>query len=337
MGECNPRSRSTGRLHVGLVQHRSQRTIGDVAEVRGFGLFSGVDVTLRFCPAGPDEGIAFQRTDQPGTDAIPALIDQVLARPRCTVLSNGASSVAVVEHVLAALAGLGIDNCLIRIDGPEPPACDGSSAEFVGALQASGIVEQDAARDCYVVDTPHVVTEFDDVGIGVQPARQSEYEIGFVLDYGPGPIARQVRKCVITPDSFSQELAACRTFILESEVHALQSQGIGLRATPQNVLVFSDDGPIDNALRAPDECVKHKILDCVGDFSLLGCDIVGRFTAMRSGHRLNHQIVRELRSRYVAELADRPASPSRHAAHCGPHPPRSHATQETCASNRAVG
>lgn len=285
---------------MSLHQLRQQRTLKRAVTVSGFGLFGGLDVTVEFCPAPTDHGIVFERIDLSPTVEIPATVEHVVPKPRCTILTKDGATVEVVEHLMAALAGLKIDNCLVKMNAPEPPVGDGSSQHFVEALKSAGICEQDAKRDCLRVEQLEVATECDFVGVAVQSPRDNEYEIGFVLEYDSPQIPLQCHKVAVQPESFCEELAPCRTFVLEEEVNAIQSQGIGLRATPQNILVFGEDGPIENELRFPNECVKHKILDCVGDFALLGCDIQGRFTATRSGHRLNHAIIRTLRSTYLS-------------------------------------
>ena len=279
------------------LPQRRQQTISRSVQVSGFGLFGGVDVTVEFCPAEPNHGIVFERIDLVDAPQIPALIEYVVPKPRCTVISHGDATISVIEHVMAALAGLQIDNCLIRINAPEPPGCDGSSMAFVEALLQADIVVQDEDRDVVIVDQALLVTEGEQIGIGVQPPRGSEFEVGFLLDYGPGPISCQSLSLEMTPDRFIEEIAPCRTFVLETEVKALQANGIGRRATSENILVFGDNGPIENKLRFPDECVRHKILDCIGDFALLGCDLRGRFIATQSGHRLNHAVIREVKRR----------------------------------------
>ncbi len=265
-------------------------------------------MTLEFIPAAPDHGIVFERMDLSTPVRIPALIDNVIQRPRCTVLSANGSSIAVVEHVMAALAGLHIDNCLVRMNAPEPPIGDGSSRIFVEALLSAGVCGQDRLRDCLLVSETLLCSENDCVGVAVQPAINNEYEIGFLLNYPAPIIGKQSYRTKITAQTFVDQLADCRTFILEEEIQQIQASGIGLRATPQNVLVFSKNGPVENTLRAVDECVKHKILDCVGDFALLGCDLQGRFTANQSGHRHNHDIIRKLRTRYLSHQSTPPAA-----------------------------
>ncbi|WP_437204067.1 UDP-3-O-acyl-N-acetylglucosamine deacetylase [Planctomicrobium sp. SH664] len=275
---------------------RHQQTIQRPVSVSGFGLFGGQDVDLVFCPAAVDTGIVFERVDLKPSVRIPAWIEYVVPQSRCTMISHQGATVSVIEHVMAALAGLQIDNCLVRLNAPEPPGCDGSSWAFVEALQSAGIVQQAAWRPVIEIEETLCFTENAQVGIAAQPSRSGELEIGFLLDYGPGPIGRQSLKLSITPETFVAELARCRTFALEREVQQLQSQGIALRSTTSNALVFGDQGLIANSLRFADECVRHKMLDCVGDFALLGCDIRGRFAAERSGHRHSHEIIRLIRS-----------------------------------------
>lgn len=293
------------QLDTAFITERQQTLAASVA-VTGFGLFTGVDVRLEFCPAPPDHGIVFERTDLADPVRIPALIDFVAPQPRCTVITRLGVSVMTIEHVMAALAGLGVDNCLVRLNAAEPPAGDGSSLHFVEALLQAGIIAQDRACEIATVEETLIHTERPEVGIAVQPAEAREYRIGFVLDYGPGPIGRQSCHLEITPETFLRELAGCRTFVLEQEVHQLRSQGLALRATTENALVFNDQGPIDGQPRFPNECVRHKVLDCVGDFALLGRRLSGQFTAMCSGHRLNHEIIRLIRQSHASQNSHRP-------------------------------
>ncbi|MCA9029927.1 MAG: UDP-3-O-[3-hydroxymyristoyl] N-acetylglucosamine deacetylase [Planctomycetaceae bacterium] len=274
---------------------RRQRTLSRSVALDGHGLFCGQDVRLELCPAPEDHGIVFERIDLPTPIRIPALIDFVVPQPRCTVIQQGGAHVAVIEHVMAALAGMQVDNCLVRLNAPEPPGCDGSAIAFVELIDEAGVVEQTAEREVFSVPEAVTVVESHDVGVAAMPPRTDEYEIGFLLDYGNGPIHPQGHCCQLSPEEFRSHIAAARTFVLRKEVEALRAQGIGLRATPQDLLVFDTHGPIDNSLRFRDECARHKLLDCVGDFALFGCDLRGRFVAQQSGHRLNHALVRELR------------------------------------------
>ena len=273
---------------------RNQRTIGQAISVLGFGFWSGRDVQLEFRPAEPDAGIVFVRRDLPQQPRIPALVAHRIETPRRTTLSLGGASVEMVEHVMAALAGLQIDNCEVWLDEPEMPGCDGSSMPFVDALDAAGVVEQSASRSRLVVRNVTRLGD-DDSWVEARPSGNGGMSIKFRLDYGSGnAIGRQTLQLPVTPESFRRELAPSRTFVLREEAEWLVSRGLGKRATYQNVLVFDQNGPLENELRFRDECVRHKTLDLVGDLALAGCDLVGHFIAHRSGHRLNAELVRAL-------------------------------------------
>jgi UDP-3-O-acyl N-acetylglucosamine deacetylase len=273
---------------------RLQRTIAASASLDGFGYWSGQDVRVEFRPAKPDTGIVFVRSDLTPHPRIPATVAKRVESPRRTVLRAGAGSVEMVEHIMAALAGMQIDNCEVWVNAPEMPGCDGSSQPFVEVLDRCGIVIQDVMRQQLIV---HDVTRLgdDESWVEARPTRQPGLTVKFRLDYGRGnAIGRQTLNLKVTPESFRKELAASRTFLLKAEAEWLQQQGLGERATSHDLLVFDDEGPIDNELRFPDECVRHKTLDLVGDLALAGCDIVGHITAHRSGHRLNAELVRVL-------------------------------------------
>lgn len=272
---------------------RTQTTIERAAEVRGYGLFRGLDVTLRFLPADENHGIVFQRTDLTDAGSIPARVEHVVPEPRRTVLSRMGTRVEVVEHVMAALAGLQIDNCLVQLDAPEPPGCDGSAQAFTEALLDAGIVNQSAPRP--TLHVPETVEVSGESGTRVSAAAGAGYTIRYDLDYGNSPVGRQSAEYTITRETFINEIAFARTFVLELEVAALRAMGFGQRTTTQDLLVFGSEGVIDNALRCPNECARHKLLDCIGDFALIGCDLAGAFHAVRTGHRANHDLIRRLK------------------------------------------
>jgi UDP-3-O-acyl-N-acetylglucosamine deacetylase len=202
----------------------------------------------------------------------------------------------MVEHVMAALAGLQIDNCQVELNAPEPPGCDGSSQAFAEALLEAGSVDLGVPRELLVVQ--HDVTANSHEGtkeVSALRTARPGLVIGYELDYGPeSPIPCQSYELEITPESFLRELAFARTFLLEAEATELRAQGYGKRTTARDLLIYGPHGVIENELRAPDECVRHKILDCLGDLALIGCDVSGRLEAFRSGHRLNGEIVRRL-------------------------------------------
>jgi len=273
---------------------RKQRTIASCVSVDGFGLWSGRDVRVEFRPADQNTGIVFVRRDMPRPARIKAHVANRIETPRRTTLSAQGGSVEMVEHVMAALSGLRIDNCEVWVNEPEMPGCDGSSQPFVTALESAGYAEQPAERSQLVVQN---VTRLgnEDSWVEARPSATHGMTVKFRLDYGSGnAIGRQTLQLPITPESFRRELAPCRTFMLQEEAEWLRARGLGQRATFQNLLVFDKDGPLENELRFPDECVRHKTLDLVGDLALSGCDLIGHFVAHRSGHRLNAELVRAL-------------------------------------------
>ncbi len=272
---------------------RQQRTLAGATSVSGFGYWSGQDVRVEFRPAPPDTGIVFVRQDLSRPVSIKATVANRVETPRRTTLRSGGASVEMVEHVLAALAGLQIDNCEVHIDAAELPGMDGSAQPFVEALLAAGICTQAATRPALVVrELARLGNE--ESWIEARPS-SGGLSIKFHLDYGPqSPIGRQTLTLPVTPDSFRRELAPARTFVLRGEAEWLQAQGLGRRATCKDLLVFDEHGPVDNELRFGDECVRHKALDLIGDLGLAGCDLVGHIVAYRSGHRLNAELVRVL-------------------------------------------
>ncbi len=273
---------------------RSERTIAAEAGVRGVGFLTGPDVRVRFLPAGPGEGVTFVRADLPGRPSVPAHVRHSVPRQRRTSLQRGEAVVEMVEHVMAALAGLRVDNCVVELDAQEAPGLDGSSLAYAEALAAVGTVEQPRLREVHVIDRPFTVRQ-EGATLTAHPGESDRLVLSYNLDYGPSsPIVSQSRFYSASPESFRGELASSRTFLLEAEARALRASGIGARTTEADLLIFGPDGPINNALRHPDECVRHKILDMLGDLALLGKDLVGHVVAHRSGHMLNAEMVRGL-------------------------------------------
>lgn len=276
------------------ISFRQQRTISRTARVEGFGYWSGRDVTIEFRPAPEDTGIVFVRSDVKPPQRIAARVHHRIEIPLRTSLQANDATVEMIEHVMAALYGLRIDNCEVWVNSAEMPGCDGSALPFVVALDAAGIEEQPALRERFVVQRPVRVGD-DHCWLEARPSDAGEYRIQCRIDYGPtGPIGRQSLSIRVTPNTFRNDLAASRTFILEDEAEWLRSQGLGTRVTFRDLLVIGDQGPIDNTFRFTDECVRHKTLDLVGDLALSGCDLMGHFIAHCSGHRLNADLVRIL-------------------------------------------
>ncbi len=247
-----------------------------------------------FRPAEAGTGIVFVRRDLPNCPRIPGHVAYRLEQPRRTSLRCGQAGVDMIEHVMAALGGLQIDNCEIWVDEAEMPGCDGSALPFVEAIDKAGIVEQGVWQPRRVIE--EVVRLGDSESwIEARPATDRRALFHYHLDYGlDTPIGRQTYETAVTPEIFRRELAPSRTFMLKTEADWLLAHGVGHRTRAQDLLVYDSHGPIENRERFRDECARHKLLDMLGDLALAGCDLVGEFTAHRSGHRLNAALVRAL-------------------------------------------
>jgi UDP-3-O-acyl N-acetylglucosamine deacetylase len=276
------------------------------AEVFGVGFLTGANVRLRFVPAPPSTGIVFVRTDLKPARSIPAQVAQVTGTNRRTTLGEAPAQVGLVEHVMAALSGLRIDNCYVELNAPEPPGLDGSALRFVTALQHAGTTLQPARRAVWGVSSPVVIAHHG-ATLALHPA-DDEFKVTYFMDYGPdNSIGRQSHTQQITPELFAHSLAECRTFLLESEAIELRRQGLGARTTTADLLVFGRGGPIHNVVRYANEPARHKVLDLVGDLALFGQDLRGHVVAYRSGHPLNIELVRALTERLPMQA--RPPSP----------------------------
>jgi len=271
-----------------------QKTIKSPAVVEGRGLFSGVQCRLRFRPAPADSGIVFIRDELPDHGRISTDISNVTKRARRTSLSNGEATVETVEHVLAAAWGLGIDNLLIELSADETPSQDGAPMEFVNALQQAGIQEQEAEKNVCIIEEP-ITVRSGEAMLAALPGPADCLDILFDLDYSTVPsIGRQVLGFRLGKDDFAAQLAPARTFLLQDEAEQFRAQGIGEHLTAEDIVVMSPDGCVRNTLRFPDEHVRHKICDLIGDLALLGRQPRGRVVAYKSGHELNHALVRKL-------------------------------------------
>jgi UDP-3-O-[3-hydroxymyristoyl] N-acetylglucosamine deacetylase len=277
-----------------MYSTRKQRTLAAPVGIKGVGYWSGRDVSVEFRPAAADAGITFVRRDLPGRPTIAATVQNCAETPLRTTLCAGNVAVEMIEHIMAALAGMQIDNCQVWVDQREMPGMDGSSLPYVEAFEKAGIVEQNAIRAQKIIR--QVVRHGDENNwIEARPCCSGKMILQYELDYGSGnPIGRQSLEISLSPRFFQMNLAPSRTFMLQAEALALKAQGLGQRVRCKDLLIFGANGPVENQLRFPDECVRHKIVDMVGDLALAGCDLVGRFIAFRSGHRLNAELVRKL-------------------------------------------
>ncbi len=272
----------------------NQKTIANETSVQGRGLFGGLLVNLRFLPAQPNSGIVFVRVDLDEPVTIPAYIDSVVSRDHRTALQIGEAEVQTVEHCLATLNALGIDNIIIELDGPELPNLDGSCDLFTNAIRTAGIVEQDAPKNELVITEPIVVEE-DGAVIYALPEDNNKLNVIYDLDYSDvTAIGKQVWGCQIDEENFVREISSARTFLRQAEAEAFQARGVGSHLTTKDILVVGDDGPVENEFRFDRECARHKVADLLGDIMLLGRPIRGRIVAYRSGHLTNHALVRKL-------------------------------------------
>jgi UDP-3-O-[3-hydroxymyristoyl] N-acetylglucosamine deacetylase / 3-hydroxyacyl-[acyl-carrier-protein] dehydratase len=275
-----------------------QKTIGREVSFSGRGLFSGEPATVTLTPAEDNAGINFIREQDGKIASIAATVENVLKRPRRTCLKNGTLLVETVEHCMAALAGMGIDNATVRVSGGkvgELPGGDGSSQPFVDILQAAGITEQTAAVNPFIIRKPEQVS-IGDATLAALPGPADKLEIIYDFE-APAPLGRQVF-CFTQSDQTRQEfitqVAPARTWVFDYEARDLQARGLGTHLTPKDLLVISPQGPIDNPFRFADECARHKVLDLIGDLYLLGRPLRGRLVGHKSGHELNHMLVRKL-------------------------------------------
>jgi UDP-3-O-[3-hydroxymyristoyl] N-acetylglucosamine deacetylase len=274
-----------------------QRTLKAPIGCVGVGLHSGKRVSLTLRPANPDQGIIFRRTDL-GLD-IPARFDHVLDTRLATVLGlpkNPVARVATVEHVMAALAGSGIDNAIVELDGPETPILDGSAAPFLFLVDCAGWADQETLRSVIEIRRTVRVTD-GDAFAELRPANPGMHGLDMALsiDFSAAAIGRQALSLRLTPDSFRQDLAPARTFALAEEVAQLQAAGLALGGSLDNAIVVDQARVLNpTGLRMPDEFARHKLLDAVGDLALAGAPLRGRFVAHRSGHALNNRLLRAL-------------------------------------------
>ncbi|MDE2356612.1 MAG: UDP-3-O-acyl-N-acetylglucosamine deacetylase [Alphaproteobacteria bacterium] len=271
-----------------------QNTLAAPAAFSGVGVHTGVLAHVRVEPAPVDAGICFVRTDLPAEmGEVPARVEAVCETRLGTVIGNPAgATVSTVEHLLASLASLGVDNAVVRIDGPETPIMDGSCAAFVDALDAAGRAAQSARRQVIEVLKP-VSVEEGDKRAALLPA--DRFEVAFEIAFPSAAIGRQSLDVVVTEESFRAELAAARTFGFLHEVEMLRKMGLARGGDLDNTIVVDGDRVMNpNALIRPDDFVRHKMIDAIGDLALLGAPILGRYEGRYSGHALNNALARAL-------------------------------------------
>ncbi|WP_461404689.1 UDP-3-O-acyl-N-acetylglucosamine deacetylase [Falsiruegeria mediterranea] len=276
------------------MRHSLQNTLKTSVTFKGVGLHGGASVKMVLKPAAAGHGIWFKRTDiQVGDAMVPAIYDLVERTPLCTKLVNGAGvTVSTVEHIMAALAGCGIHNALIEIDGPEVPIMDGSSIEFVRGIMAKGVRQQAAPVLAYEVLKP-ITVEKDGAKATLLPSDCLEIE--FHIDFADPAIGRQSKVLDMRNGTFARELSDSRTFCRQADVDAMHENGLALGGTLDNAVVVDGDEVLSpGGFRHADEAVRHKMLDALGDLYLAGGPILGRYVGERAGHSLTNTLLREL-------------------------------------------
>lgn len=279
----------------------AQKTVRKRVALSGIGVHSGKPVTMTIGPADVDSGIVFSRTDGANGNCvdIAAVRSAVTSTRRCTVLGDpNGIFVATVEHLLASLSALGVDNALIEIDGPEVPVMDGSAAAFVEAIDSAGLMVQSARRRFIKVVKP-VRVELGDAFAEFRPHNGRRIDIE--IDYDCGVIGRQALDIEVTAHSFRREIARARTFGHTKDVERLWKAGLALGSSLENSIVIGDNGVINpEGLRWADEFVRHKVLDVIGDLALAGTPVIGTYKSYKGGHKLNAEALGVLLSRQDA-------------------------------------
>ena len=282
-----------------------QRTIKNPIKAVGVGLHSGQKVILQLKPAPPNSGINFVRSDLRPVVIIPAIFEYVGDTTLSTTLFKKGTRVSTIEHLLSAVAGLGLDNLIIEVDGPEIPLMDGSAGPFVFLIQSAGIEEQDAIKK-FIKVKEEVKVESAGTYASIKPF--DGFKVSFTIEFDDPIISKYASNSTIdfSSTSFVKEVCRARTFGLMKDLDYLQSQDLALGASVKNAIAVGEEGIInEGGLRFDDEFVKHKMLDAIGDLYLLGHNLIGEFTGFKSGHSLNNELLRKiLDSEDAWELVD---------------------------------
>jgi UDP-3-O-[3-hydroxymyristoyl] N-acetylglucosamine deacetylase len=271
-----------------------QRTLKQIARAVGIGLHSGTKVQLALRPAAADTGVVFRRVDVNPPVDIPLMPENVVDTRMATTIGRGDVRVATIEHLMSALAGLGIDNCYVDVDAPEIPIMDGSAASFVFLIQAAGISEQNAPKKFARVVKP---IEFRDGDAWARLEPYFGFKLKFSIAFNHPAIdaTEQMVEVDFARDSYVKEVSRARTFGFVNDVEALRKAGLAIGGSFENAIVM-DEYRVLNAdgLRAGDEIAKHKMLDAIGDLAVLGHPLIGSYVAHKSGHAINNKLLRTL-------------------------------------------
>ena len=283
----------------------AQRTLRRPISCVGIGLHSGCKVNLSLKPASPDYGIRFRRTDM-GNFEVPATVSNLAGIQLATGLARDQVSVETVEHLLAALLSMGVDNVVVELNSPEVPIMDGSAAPFIYLIQEAGVKRQPKARKYLKIVRPIALSR-GDKRIAIYPSEH--FKVTYSVSYDHPLLRHQSRTLRVTEESFVEEIAPARTFTFLKDVEMLRQNGLALGGSLENAVVLGETGVLNNALRFEDEFVRHKILDAVGDLALVGYPVIGHLVAHRAGHALHTEfaakILEETQAwRLIEEVAD---------------------------------
>ncbi|MBI5274054.1 MAG: UDP-3-O-[3-hydroxymyristoyl] N-acetylglucosamine deacetylase [Chlamydiales bacterium] len=272
---------------------RNQQTLASEVDIAGIGLFSGLTIKMRFVPAPAGTGIVFKRIDLKHEPIYAASLQNLAGTPRCTNLGDGKVIIQSVEHVLSALTAYHIDNLIIELDGPEIPAVDGSSTLFVELIERGGILVQEQLLQVHKLDSPVFWSKGDIYLVGLP---SDELKISYTLSYKNHPLLdSQYFSTIINTEVYKREIAACRTFSLYEEIVGLLDQGLIKGGSLESGVIIKGDQVMNpGGLRFPNEMVRHKVLDLMGDLSLVGFPFIAHIIAIKSGHHSNTEFAKQL-------------------------------------------
>lgn len=269
-----------------------QKTVGGTIEFAGIALHTGKETSVRILPGDPDTGYRFRRTDISGHPEVEASVHNIQDTLLATSLGFNGAAVKTVEHLLSAMAGCGVDNAIIEVNGDEIPIMDGSAAPFVRGIEIVGLVDQEMPkRMLRILDT----IEASENGASASLAPSETFKVSFTIDFDHPVVGMQTLDFDYSPELFRKEVAFARTFGFLKDVQAMVDKGLALGGSLENAVVVGDDRVLNpGGLRSADEFVRHKVLDTIGDLSLLGIPIIGAYSGYKAGHRINRLLMQEV-------------------------------------------
>ena len=269
-----------------------QKTVGGTIEFAGVALHTGKETSVRILPGDPDTGYRFRRTDIPGHPEVEASVHNIRDTLLATSLGFNGATIKTVEHLLSAMAGSGIDNATIEVSGDEIPIMDGSAAPFVRGIEIVGLVDQEVPKKMLRI-LKKIETSENGASASLVPSET--FQVSFTIDFEHPVVGNQKLEFDYSPTSFGSDIAFARTFGFLKDVQMMVDQGLALGGSLENAVVVGDDKVLNpGGLRSPDEFVRHKVLDTIGDLSLLGIPIIGAYSGYKAGHRINRLLMQEV-------------------------------------------